>query len=188
MSDASDLKELASLSEEDKAQLLQWYKALPESESELDALTITPNRHGRRQMSDAMVADLQALLLSVMGPDSPYQFVGLQHLYNAYRRLQDKHDAYAQFYGRQEFQWYMRRWMLKHAPLWEEKSATRHNKVRFQFPNGYVSAQYSGFGRKKMEFWKDDQKIITVSMIPLESAWNWKAYYNNQVLDDEVKV
>jgi hypothetical protein len=184
MTDQTELDKLASLSEEEKAKLLQWYRETPESEAELIAYTHTPGRSGKRVMSEAMLTELHAFLTSITGPDSPYQFAGLSHLYNAYRRMQDKHDEYCQYMGRDEFKFFMRRWFLKHNLDWEEKSDTRRNKVRFIFPNGFVSNQYSGFGRKKLHFYDDGQKILTVRCIQLDTVWNGSAFYNDQVIDD----
>ena len=187
MTDA-DLKQLADLSEEERKELLQWFVKLPEGEAELNALTNTPSRSGKRLMSEATVNELHSFLMSIMGKDSPYQFAGLKHVYRAYKRLQDRRDPYAQFYGEHEFKFFMRRWIMKHAPGWEEKSATRRNKVRFRFPNGFISYPYSGWGKREMHYYKDGLAILTVTAIPLETAWNWQAYYNNQVLDDQPRA
>ena len=186
MSD-SDLKQLADLSEEERKELLNWFQKTEHGEAELNALTNPPSRSGKRTMSEAMANELHGFLMSIMGKDSPYQFAGLKHLYLAYRRMQDKHDQFCEFMGEQEFKFFMRRWIIKNAPTWCERSATRRNKVRFIFPNGLISIQYSGFGKRQLSYHKDGKEILAISAIPLETAWNWQAYYNNQVLDDQPK-
>jgi hypothetical protein len=184
------VEKLASLSEIERTELLEWYKTLPESEEALDALTQTPSRSGKRLWTDneQLVMAVDALLNSIMGKDSPYQFAGSRMIYRAYRQLQDQHAPYNEYLGEQYFRFFVRKWIIKNdlVNVWEEKSQTRRNKVRIRHPNGYQQPA-SGFGKKKLTIWKDEQHLFALSMIPLETVWNSQAYYADQPAHADIK-
>ena len=171
------LKQLSSLSETERTQLLEFYKTLPESEEALDELTQTPNRSGKRLWTDSepLVFAVDQLLWSIMGDDSPYQFVNFRMLYEQYRRLQDEHAPFSEYLGAQYFQFFVRKWIIKNNRPWNEKNQTKRNRVILRFPNGYQLSA-SGFGKRQLA----DGDKIGIRMIPLETVWNWKAYYEKQ--------
>lgn len=79
---SDDLEKLSSMSEEEKAHLLTWYRDTADAEEALDKLTQTPTRSGKRRWTEceALVQEVDALLWSIMGPDSPYQFANYRQL------------------------------------------------------------------------------------------------------------
>lgn len=171
------LETLSSYSEEERENLLKWYKTLPESEEALDELTQTPTRSGNRLWTDSeeLVRAVDSLLWSIMGDASPYQFANYRMLYEAYRTLQDQHAPYSEYLGAQYFQFFVRKWIIKNNRQWQDKNRTSRNRISLRFPNGY-QLPAAGFGKRRLM----DGERISTNLIPLETAWNHLAYYEKQ--------
>jgi hypothetical protein len=183
------VEKLASLSEQERLDLLAWYKTTTDSEEALDELTQTPTRSGIRKWTDneQLVLAVDTLLLSIMGKDSPYQFANFRQLYNAYAKLHDQYAPYSQRLGAQYFQFFVRKWTIKNGlnQIWEEKNQTRRNKINIKFPNGYIKTGVAGWGKKKLTTTTDG--VFVFCMIPLETVWNSAAYYAKQPAHADTK-
>jgi hypothetical protein len=177
---SDDLTTLSSLSEEQKKELLQWYAQIPESEEALDALTQTTGPVTHWNDVPELVVAVDALLMSIMGPDTGFQFANISQMYQHYRDLQNKHAPFAQYLGLHYFKFFVRKWLIKNDLPWEEKSEGRQNRVVIRFPNGYLRHHMTGFGKKQLSFFRDDKQIYTDKLIELDSVWNSAAYYADQ--------
>jgi hypothetical protein len=179
---SDDLKTLASLSEEERANLLKWYRDIPEGEAELDKITQTPQGAGAIKWNEnpAMVEALESLLWQLMGPASKYQFANISHLYSAYRSLQDKHAPYCKYLGREEMKFFIRKWIMKNDIDWEEKSRARKNGVRMRLQYGHVSHSVSGFGRRQLTVDGELGSDFSTKIIDYRSVWNGDAYNGKQ--------
>src|ERR1700722_2651875 len=173
------LKQLSSLSETERTQLLEFYKTLPDSEEALDELTQTPNRSGKRLWTDSepLVFALEALLQSVMGKDSPYQFAGSTLLYRAYVQLHEIHAPFHDRMGAQKFKIFMRKWIIKNNLAWTERSFFFQAEDGIRYPNGYIATTLAGWGKKKLTNVVDGKQVYTFNLIPLETVWQSQAYY-----------
>jgi hypothetical protein len=179
---SDDLKTLASLSEEEKQKLLDWYKEIPEGEAELDKVTQTPQGAGAIKWNEnpAMVTALEAFLQALMGPTSKYQFANLTHLYSAYRSIQDKHAPFCNYLGREELKFFIRKWIMKNGVDWEEKSTARKNRVKMRLQYGHVSHGVSGFGKRQLIHDTLDGPTFVGKIIEYQTVWNGDAFNQKQ--------